>query len=104
MSVNKVASWLFLAGMAPMIIKYKHIRRAIAFTSQKFIGQNSLEFAAEGIRIETRKEMWQARRAGPEDRKEDQLQIEEWRWTARRSCIFTWTARAELVLIFWLVS
>ena len=46
---------------------------------KKFIGQNSLEFAAEGIRIETRKEMWQARRAGPEDRKEDQLQIEEWR-------------------------
>ena len=57
MSVIKVASWLLLAGMAPMIIKYKHVRRAkrrmqsVAFTCQNFTGQNSLEFAAQGIRI-----------------------------------------------------
>ena len=38
-----------------MIIKYKHVRRAIAFTCQKFIGQNSLEFAAQGIRIVNKK-------------------------------------------------
>ena len=61
MSVIKVASWLFLAGMAPMIIKYKHVRRAkrrmqsVAFTCPKFIGQNSLEFATQGMRTVNKK-------------------------------------------------
>ena len=41
-------------GMAPMILKYNHDRRAkrsmqsIVFTCQKFIWQNYLEFAAKG--------------------------------------------------------
>ena len=41
-------------GMAPIIVKYNHVRRAkrsmqsIVFTCQKFIRQTSLEFAAQG--------------------------------------------------------